>query len=76
MIFLALVLAAVVTAGTGALWGWWLRDQSDAGRDDLLAEVVASGVEFDHPGLRYVVVQIDRCTWDELSAFGGQRVNR
>jgi len=32
----------------------------------LMKEIALSGVEIDHPGMRYVVVQIDRVTWDEL----------
>jgi hypothetical protein len=30
----------------------------------VLRDVAASGVELDHPGMGYVVVQIDRWAWD------------
>jgi hypothetical protein len=33
---------------------------------NLLRDIAASGVEHDDPRLDYVIVQIDRATWDEL----------
>ena len=36
---------------------------------DLLREVRGSGVEFEDPRVGYLTVQIDRVTWDEISAF-------
>lgn len=35
----------------------------------LLRDVADSGVEFEVVGVRYVTVQIDRETWDQLKAY-------
>jgi len=32
----------------------------------LLKDIAASGVEFQHPSLKYLVVQIDRETWEAI----------
>lgn len=36
---------------------------------DLLREVADSGVAFEDPRIRYVDVQIDGDTWDEIRAL-------
>jgi len=45
------------------------RDAENERLRELLAEVAASGVEMDDPRIGYVVVQIDRKTWQDLSAL-------
>jgi hypothetical protein len=39
------------------------------GDELLLREIAASGVESDDPRISYVVVQVDRITWNRLRAL-------
>ena len=47
-------------------YGWEPEARRVAEAAELLEDVAESGVDFDHPGLDYVVVQIDRETWEAL----------
>ena len=38
----------------------------------LCREVVASGVEFNDIRVRYLLVQVDRVTWEELAALAAE----
>lgn len=41
--------------------------------EELLRDVASSGVELDDERLRYVVVQIDRQTWEALIRWRDER---
>lgn len=55
--------------------GWCPRCEEYARENErlreLMREVAGSGVEFEDPRVGYVVVQIDRPTWDEVRDVHG-----
>lgn len=55
-------------------WVEVVRADAYRGAVDLLRDVANSAPEFEDPRMGYVVVQIDRPTWEDLAPYrtGGQ----
>lgn len=49
-------------------------EENDMTHEELIKHVAGSGIDFDHPALDYVTIQVDRNVWDECQRVAGQPV--